>query len=100
MRLCLCLGNSQGRRKRKGPGPSLKPAAARSSVHNPSCVGFGDMCVHPMTKKKRGSEGCNVIEMGTEERERGFGVSDLCGVIPDMAPARRDLCGFIHHTFF
>lgn len=55
VRLCLCqplcLGKSQGRRKRKGPGPSLKSAAPRSSVQNPSCFGFGDTCVHQMTKK-------------------------------------------------
>jgi hypothetical protein len=72
-----------------------------SSGQNPSCFGFGDPCVHKMTKKKRGSKGCSDdVEMGTGESERGSQLSDLCGVIPAMAPARQDLCGFINHTFF
>lgn len=88
------------RRKHKWLDPSLKAAAAKNSGQNSSWFGFGDPCVHEMTKRKRGGKGCSDIEMGTGECERGSQLSDLCGVIPDMAPARRDLCGFINHTFF
>lgn len=58
------------------------------------------MCTLEKTKEKRGSEGGNGLETGTGESERDFRVSDLCGVSPDSAPALRDLCGFINHTFF